>query len=432
MASITTRSPWRRLPMAAFLVGIVTVPALAGACTASGSGSPAASTSSPVPGGSGGSGTTPGPTPIETPASMWSTAELLAGERETVLASRLSTGGPGFLAAGERICRFESNATEATACLGQLWASTSGDTWELVQDPDLEVSTAHMTSGPEPGLIDVAGNANVAVLVGWAMDGQSGVSVWTVSPDLDVERVATGDVFDDAARPRAVVAANGGFVIVGSVLAPGRPVAAAWWSPDGRTWARAADGPWSAVGGYVDTGEEPGHGAILAATGYPNGVAAVGQTCDDTGFICSTALWQSADGRAWELKGTAGAVGSVAQSVTWTGEELVAFGVDADGAGFAVDWEGRVSALEGWSGCSAASTSEAGTAVACWSESGLPRIGRWLDDELTELHQVVRPGSLIRAADVLAVGPVVMSIVSLATADGFEVVVLRGPLEPVE
>jgi hypothetical protein len=63
---------------------------------------------------------------------------------------------------------------------------------------------------------------------------------------------------------------------------------------------------------------------------------------------------------------------------------------------------------------------------------GLPRIGRWLGDELRELHQVVRPGSSIRAADVLAVGPLVLSIASLETADGFEVLVLSGSLEPVE
>ncbi|HEX4897706.1 MAG TPA: hypothetical protein VFV53_05035, partial [Candidatus Limnocylindrales bacterium] len=170
-----------------------------------------------------------------------------------------------------------------------------------------------------------------------------------------------------------------------------------------------------------------------AATGYPDGVAAVGQTCDDTGFLCSTALWHSDDGRAWELRGTAGDVGSVARTVTWTGDELVGFGGDDEDNGFAVDWNGRITELEGWPACWAATTSETGTAVACWRGGhGLPRIGRWLDDELTELHQVVRPGSLIRAADVLAVGPVVLSIVSLETADPFEVVVLRGPLAPVE
>jgi hypothetical protein len=70
--------------------------------------------------------------------------------------------------------------------------------------------------------------------------------------------------------------------------------------------------------------------------------------------------------------------------------------------------------------------------VACWSVDGLPRIGRWLDDELRELHQVVRPGASVWAADVLAVGPLVLSIASLATADGVEVLVLSGSLELVD
>jgi hypothetical protein len=409
--------------------GILALLALVGACLAR---SPVGPTSSPASHAPGASGTPPGQTPIETSTAAWSTVQLLAGERERVLASRLSTGGPGMLAAGERVCEIPPDGSELTACLGQLWASSTGDSWELVRDPDLGVGTVVMTSGPEPGLIDVAGGEELAVLVGWAMDEGGGVGIWTVGPDLDVERIPTAGIFEDGSRPQAVAATRDGFVIVGSVLAPGRPVAAAWWSPDGRTWARADDGPWSAVGGYLDTGEEPGHGGMLAATAYPGGIAAVGQTCDDTGFLCSTALWDSADGRTWELKGIAGEVGSVARSVTWTGEELVAFGGDADDQGFAVDWDRRISALEGWPGCSAATTSAAGTAVACWSVGGLPRIGRWLDDELRELHQVVRPGASVRAADVLAVGPLVLSIASLATADGVEVLVLSGSLELVD
>jgi hypothetical protein len=428
MASID-HAAGRWFRVAGLLVGALALISLAGGCIASDSGAPA-SHASPFPGGS---GATPGPTPIATTVSGWSAVQLHAGARENVLASRLSAGAPGLLAAGERVCHFAPGASEPTVCLGQLWASTSGDDWQLVRDPDLEVSTVMTTSGPEPGLIDLAANEHVAVLVGWAMDARGGVGVWTVGADLDVERVATGDVFDDAARPQAIAATSNGFVIVGSLLAPGRPVAAAWWSPDGLAWTRAEDGPWSAVGAYIDTGEEPGHGGMLAATGYPDGVAAVGQTCDDTGFFCSTALWQSVDGRAWELRGTAGDVGSVARTVTWTGEELVGFGGDAEDNGFAVDWNGRITELEGWPACWAATTSETGTAVACWrGGQGLPPIGAWRNDGLAELHQVVRPGSFIRAADVLAVGPVLLSIASLETAGGFEVVVLRGPLDPVE
>ncbi|HEX4898402.1 MAG TPA: hypothetical protein VFV53_08615, partial [Candidatus Limnocylindrales bacterium] len=271
MASID-RAAGRRLRVVGLLVGALAVLPLAGGCVVS----------EPPDSSPGGSGATLGPTPIETMGSGWSAVQLHAGARENVLASRLSTGGPGLLAAGERVCHFEPDAPEPTACLGQLWASTSGDDWQLVRDPDLEVSTVMTTSGPEPGLIDLAANERVAVLVGWAMDRRGGVGVWTVGADLDVQRAATSDVFNDAARPQAIAATRSGFVIVGSVMAPGRPVAAAWWSPDGLTWTRADDGPWSAVGAYVDTGEEPGHGGMLAATGYPDGVAAVGQTCDDT------------------------------------------------------------------------------------------------------------------------------------------------------
>jgi hypothetical protein len=93
------------------------------------------------------------------------------------------------------------------------------------------------------------------------------------------------------------------YVIVGTVADPASATAparaAAWASPDGLAWTRAADSAAMDAGICVDTGETPFCGGMLAVTATATGFVAVGETCPGTFEGCRPAAWSTADGATW-------------------------------------------------------------------------------------------------------------------------------------
>jgi hypothetical protein len=168
----------------------------------------------------------------------------------------------------------------------------------------------------------VASSAGVIVAVGYAAEGDPsgpdfhfGPAIWRSEDGLDWERIPVGGVFAGTCLPgssdpsctrfESIEATSRGFVIAGARFGPEAPRGALWTSVDGRTWERPPDGPGAFdptfdVGGYVDTGEEPGFGGPKALAEGDGRIAAVGQVCEsaEVGF-CSAAVWLSEDARTW-------------------------------------------------------------------------------------------------------------------------------------
>src|SRR6185503_13436962 len=92
-------------------------------------------------------------------------------------------------------------------------------------------------------------------------DAQFGAATWR-SADGQAWSRSAPDATWDLARVRAVAATSTGWVVGGEVFLGSGPRAAIWTSPDGAAWTRAPDGPVFDIGGYLETGEEPGSGGI--------------------------------------------------------------------------------------------------------------------------------------------------------------------------
>jgi hypothetical protein len=223
----------------------------------------------------------------------------------------VTAGGPGFVAVG-RACR-PAVAGRDLECWGSPQLSTDGSTWQPVpRQPALEIGAYYPTSGPGADMYGVAARPDAIVAIGNAFDAaattaQGGVfrpAIW-VSPDGKTwERVPHSPSIEGA-RFNDVVATDDGFVIVGVVYAPGapskgRPRGAIWTSHDGRAWQRVADGPVFDIGGYLDTGEDPGSGGPRAVASRGGALVSVGTMCNDKGLECRPAFWSSPDGSIWE------------------------------------------------------------------------------------------------------------------------------------
>lgn len=133
-------------------------------------------------------------------------------------------GGPGFVAAG---------STNGHAA---IWSSPTGSTWSRVADDPMFHARKGVDLSYWMGVQGLASGWGVVVAVG--MDGAPG----------------------------------GGDSSVG-----------AWWSVDGRTWARAK----------VDHAL---NGQVFDVTGTPSGFLATGPSGEDS---CLGGIWASTDGRGW-------------------------------------------------------------------------------------------------------------------------------------
>jgi hypothetical protein len=193
-----------------------------------------------------------------------------------------------------------------------LWASPDGSRW----------SRATLPASTDPGaqrLVDaVHGGA------GWLAVGGTGsrplvltsgdAGSWAAAP--------VGKAFDGHVAPSAATASGSAYVVAGT---EDGTTAAAWTSPDLKTWTRARN----AGKGDLDGGRDAPKWMSDVAAG-PNGFVAVGgQTVSKT---TRPALWTSPDGRRWTLSPSAPALppgttqGSLTKVVT-RGDVLLATGV---------------------------------------------------------------------------------------------------------
>lgn len=158
------------------------------------------------------------------------------------------------------------------------WLSTDARTWSRIADfPSAEGSQAvAVTDGPA-GIVAVGGEGNHAVT--WrSTDGRA----WEQAPDAASWHDAT------QLRMTAVAASAGGYAAVGYLGGLAGPIEARfWWSTDGLTWTATGDGA-----------DVTASRAAAVAAGPDGGFIAVGAT-GDARTADGAAAWTSPDGRSW-------------------------------------------------------------------------------------------------------------------------------------
>jgi hypothetical protein len=236
-----------------------------------------------------------GPEGTSPPPLVWTSED---GESWSRVAAEIS----GF-AEGDRIAAaatFGSSivAIGSDAAGNAQWTSNDGRTWIPAGDGADAFAgyvVADLTAGG-PGL----------VAVGALVTGENDAAVWTSTDGTSWDRAVDDATFGGPGNQwiESVASGPGGTVAVGASWVDGAGVrGAVWVSPDGATWARAADEDDTLFASLI-----PGYGS--AATVLD--VAAVGP-----GFVASGiagegdrgVIWISADGRTWmridEVEGAA-------------------------------------------------------------------------------------------------------------------------------
>jgi hypothetical protein len=223
--------------------------------------------------------------------------------------SAVAAGESGFVAVGGRT--FLDVTTPAGGTAGAWW-SADGLTWKpATVNAALAIGDDVPTSGPEPGILDVAAGPTGFVAVGIVFERSSVATPSPVtgafwySPD---GRTWTRALVPgaDLVRPASVTWDGSSFVVVGVVEGKDAPRAAAWTSADGRAWARVADSPAFDIGGYIDTMEYHAWGGPSDITSAANGdVYALGLTCSanlpGAATACRPVAWRSSAGGPWQL-----------------------------------------------------------------------------------------------------------------------------------
>jgi len=261
-------------------------------------------------------------------AGRWRVENVDVGDLPFGIAA-VARSGSRLVAVGSRTCVPVSAPTD---CWANVFTSDDGGrSWAAAPRSDaLVVAFGGIGSGPQPGMLDVAAGHGAFMAIGY--DDQFRAATWK-SIDGMVWTKSPADATSDQARVRSVVATAAGWVVGGEVFLDSGPRAAIWMSPDGVTWTRAADGPAFDIGGYMDTGEEPGAGGIADVIARGSMTIAVGRTCDDRGFACVPAAWTS-DGGPWTRSSPGGGTSNgMLRAVAPFGQDLIAAGLRC-GSGF--------------------------------------------------------------------------------------------------
>lgn len=214
--------------------------------------------------------------------------------------------------AGRAVAVGSSNGAPA------VWTSPNGSAWSRVTLP---APSGSAPSGPAPrrltGVVHgprgwlAVGRAGDRALVLASVDGRA----WQAAPAGTVLRGA-------GLEPVAAAASGTGYVVVG---ARNGTSAAAWYSPDLKTWSRSGDAGKTDLDG--GTAAPKWIGDVVAG---PAGFVAVGgQTA---GKAARPAVWTSADGKKWALSPASpalpqGAAAGALTTVVARGGVLVAAGI---------------------------------------------------------------------------------------------------------
>jgi len=238
------------------------------------------------------------------PATPWTLDSL--GETRGIPFDAVAVAGSelGWIAVGNACAGSWDRGFD---CAAAVASSIDGRNWS--ESGEIGYATRYLppTSGPEAGIVDVAGGPDGFVAIGYAHTG--GVEPVLAFPEGAAWWSADGSTWAQAspgegARPAAVFRAAerwliGGVVYHGTDLVTDRPIGAIWTSVDGRTWTRVEDEVVFDVGGYVDTMEDPAAGGVAGFASNGHVIVAGGQVCADEGLPCTAASWVSADGTSW-------------------------------------------------------------------------------------------------------------------------------------
>jgi hypothetical protein len=194
----------------------------------------------------------------------------------SVVVTDVVADGTGWLAVGrwDPFCQIGCGTDPIRAF---VWTSTNGTHWSRVatQSAFKGVGLNAVTRGAD-GFV-AAGDAAGHAAILRSADGLA----WSRVPDDPMFR---GRTSSDGRSLTATSAAfqDGDFAVLG--MEQGEPSRVdAWWSADGRTWAK------SVVEHAVD-------GQVFSATATPTGLLATGPS---GGAGCVGGIWSSTDGRRW-------------------------------------------------------------------------------------------------------------------------------------
>ena len=210
-------------------------------------------------------------------AAGWQVESIDLGDLPFGIAA-VAASGQRLVAVGWRTCVPED---EPTDCWANAYTSDDGGrSWVTAPRSEaLVVSFGGIGSGPESGMLDVAAGHGAFVAIGY--DEQFRTAIWKSVDGSEWTKSPADATYQ--ARVRSVAATATGWVIGGEVFLDSGPRAAIWTSPDGVTWTRVPDGPAFDIGGYLDTGEEPGAGGIADVIAQGSMTIAVGSACDGNG-----------------------------------------------------------------------------------------------------------------------------------------------------
>ena len=215
-------------------------------------------------------------------------ASLRPDSGDTVRMDGVTPTASGWLAVGEEDapCTLDCDGNQVRAI---VWTSRDGLHW--TRQPDsAALAHARMASvvrggpgfvavGRAPDHANSAGGAIHAVV--WtSTDGRS----WSRVPDAPVFHAPAGTDQQFGDGMEAIASSGGRFVAVGSVLSQDvGGSAVAWWSSDGRTWARGRGD------GFLN-------GQMFDVAAVRGGFLATGPSDGDR---CLGGIWSSADGGTW-------------------------------------------------------------------------------------------------------------------------------------
>jgi hypothetical protein len=202
-----------------------------------------------------------------------------------------------------------------------VWTSPDGVTWSRVpHDEEVFGGRSHQAMWE----VTAGGPGLVAVGEDRSRDFDDGdVAVWTSVDGITWSRVPHDEENLGAGQVTSVTSADSGLVAVGNVGSDAGDDAAVWTSVDGIAWSRVAHDE-DVFGGAAG-------GGMQSVTATGQGMVAVGGSGE------GAAVWTSTDGITWSRVGHdedvfGGAAGPVMESVTTTGQGLVAVGSDGEAA----------------------------------------------------------------------------------------------------
>jgi len=209
-------------------------------------------------------------------------------------------------------------------CQADVWLSAAGRGWESVpHDASLDAGSDNWVTRPT-GMVDVVTGPRGFVAAGAVSRARlMRATIWTSTDGRRWQPIALDH--DGAGGVAAVAAGPSSVVAVGRARTDDGAVAVAWVSSDGMTWEPAAELEGAAVGHF--DGDDQDVAGMFDVTWAGDRFVAVGAECSGLSS-CRIAAWTSPDGRSWTRAAMAATAAGRMRSVAYLGSTLVAVGDD--------------------------------------------------------------------------------------------------------